>query len=389
MPEGSHSLIPHVEPEVGPFAYYTHEIEGLFSQKEDRNLSLSSKPVTFAGTLANVKDDDIGDGDCKGTEIPSTSFARKLFCNGVGDGLSAFKEERLKASLKQSVTAFGQETEETLQSVLYVMKMKKQLYIKERVTKSESPSSTDFESNKSPHKKRKISSSRSPRSDVIQSQPLGTLSWEEASSSEGIDSKEPNFDSSDKRQRKRSCVYCKATSTPQWRPGPDGQKNLCNACGLRFRKKKLFLPEFDEVEESTEVDKGLRSLLGIDESIPKETLVKYADELVEKYSDELHAKMENMEQQLEKYLGVIMSNCRKMTIEEKLNLRQLIQNLPQKNLDQVVEIILQTRKLPEGHSCNILHIDLENEDNVTLWRLYYYVKAVERACHLAAMESRK
>eukprot|EP01097_Dermamoeba_algensis_P007464 TRINITY_DN4705_c0_g1_i1.p1 TRINITY_DN4705_c0_g1~~TRINITY_DN4705_c0_g1_i1.p1 ORF type:complete len:349 (+),score=52.67 TRINITY_DN4705_c0_g1_i1:83-1129(+) len=32
------------------------------------------------------------------------------------------------------------------------------------------------------------------------------------------------------------CVVCKTRNTPEWRKGPDGNKSLCNACGLRFAK---------------------------------------------------------------------------------------------------------------------------------------------------------
>eukprot|EP01135_Chromosphaera_perkinsii_P011025 Nk52_evm59s2309 gene=Nk52_evmTU59s2309 len=35
---------------------------------------------------------------------------------------------------------------------------------------------------------------------------------------------------------KRKCIRCSATQTPQWRRGPDGEVNLCNACGLRHLK---------------------------------------------------------------------------------------------------------------------------------------------------------
>lgn len=30
------------------------------------------------------------------------------------------------------------------------------------------------------------------------------------------------------------CRSCGTTETPEWRKGPDGQKSLCNACGLHF-----------------------------------------------------------------------------------------------------------------------------------------------------------
>ncbi|CAK7340582.1 unnamed protein product [Dovyalis caffra] len=44
---------------------------------------------------------------------------------------------------------------------------------------------------------------------------------------------------------KRACTDCKTTKTPLWRGGPAGPKtfsldliSLCNACGIRYRKKR-------------------------------------------------------------------------------------------------------------------------------------------------------
>ncbi|KIY43960.1 hypothetical protein FISHEDRAFT_77882 [Fistulina hepatica ATCC 64428] len=34
------------------------------------------------------------------------------------------------------------------------------------------------------------------------------------------------------------CTSCKATSSPEWRKGPSGKKELCNACGLRYARSK-------------------------------------------------------------------------------------------------------------------------------------------------------
>lgn len=35
------------------------------------------------------------------------------------------------------------------------------------------------------------------------------------------------------------CERCLTKTTPQWRPGPNGQNTLCNACGLKwFRHEK-------------------------------------------------------------------------------------------------------------------------------------------------------
>ncbi|WCJ43012.1 GATA transcription factor 15 [Euphorbia peplus] len=37
---------------------------------------------------------------------------------------------------------------------------------------------------------------------------------------------------------KKCCSDCKTTKTPLWRVGPAGPKSLCNACGIRYRKKR-------------------------------------------------------------------------------------------------------------------------------------------------------
>uniref|UniRef100_A0A5B7BWJ2 Putative GATA transcription factor 15-like n=1 Tax=Davidia involucrata TaxID=16924 RepID=A0A5B7BWJ2_DAVIN len=37
---------------------------------------------------------------------------------------------------------------------------------------------------------------------------------------------------------KKSCSDCNTTSTPLWRGGPAGPKSLCNACGIKYNKKR-------------------------------------------------------------------------------------------------------------------------------------------------------
>ncbi|KAE8706435.1 GATA transcription factor 23 [Hibiscus syriacus] len=39
-------------------------------------------------------------------------------------------------------------------------------------------------------------------------------------------------------ENKKLCTDCKTTKTPLWRGGPAGPKSLCNACGIRYRKKR-------------------------------------------------------------------------------------------------------------------------------------------------------
>ncbi|XP_020414748.1 uncharacterized protein LOC18782382 isoform X4 [Prunus persica] len=106
------------------------------------------------------------------------------------------------------------------------------------------------------------------------------------------------------------------------------------------------------------------------------------EETVKKYSDEFSATLGHMEQQLEKLLDTVMASCRPMTLPEKHKLGKLIQKLPPKNLDCVAEM-LQHRNAACINSSDEIHVDLEKQSNVTLWRLYYYVEAVEKARKLA------
>ncbi|XP_051228610.1 GATA transcription factor 16 [Lolium perenne] len=36
----------------------------------------------------------------------------------------------------------------------------------------------------------------------------------------------------------KACTDCYTTKTPLWRGGPTGPKSLCNACGIRYRKRR-------------------------------------------------------------------------------------------------------------------------------------------------------
>ncbi|MQL96058.1 hypothetical protein Taro_028728 [Colocasia esculenta] len=42
-------------------------------------------------------------------------------------------------------------------------------------------------------------------------------------------------------QKARCCTDCRTTKTPLWRGGPSGPKSLCNACGIRYRKRRREL----------------------------------------------------------------------------------------------------------------------------------------------------
>ncbi|KAJ9185974.1 hypothetical protein P3X46_005539 [Hevea brasiliensis] len=49
---------------------------------------------------------------------------------------------------------------------------------------------------------------------------------------------------------KKSCTDCKTTRTPLWRGGPAGPKSLCNACGIRYRKKRRAMLSLDKDKDS-------------------------------------------------------------------------------------------------------------------------------------------
>ncbi|XP_052206501.1 GATA transcription factor 16-like [Diospyros lotus] len=63
---------------------------------------------------------------------------------------------------------------------------------------------------------------------------------DKGSESEDMNSKTPDRVSSDGSQVK-TCADCGTTKTPLWRGGPAGPKSLCNACGIRSRKKRRAL----------------------------------------------------------------------------------------------------------------------------------------------------
>jgi len=41
---------------------------------------------------------------------------------------------------------------------------------------------------------------------------------------------------------KMRCVWCYTSTTPFWRAGPEGSKTLCNACGVRFKRRSKDNP---------------------------------------------------------------------------------------------------------------------------------------------------
>ncbi|RWW12165.1 hypothetical protein GW17_00024177 [Ensete ventricosum] len=51
----------------------------------------------------------------------------------------------------------------------------------------------------------------------------------------------------------RICGHCGTRETPQWRSGPSGSSELCNACGIRYKSGRLF-PEYRPSTTATSID---------------------------------------------------------------------------------------------------------------------------------------
>ncbi|XP_065044070.1 uncharacterized protein LOC135676620 isoform X2 [Musa acuminata AAA Group] len=104
-------------------------------------------------------------------------------------------------------------------------------------------------------------------------------------------------------------------------------------------------------------------------------------EAVEKYSDKINEKLMEMEENIDEYLDMVVSKCRPMTNAEKQQLGRRIQKLPGEALGGVVDIFRQ-RNSPATDFPDDVFVNLEELDNVTLWRLYFHVQAVVKSKEL-------
>ncbi|KAK6928424.1 NET domain [Dillenia turbinata] len=291
------------------FGYYTSEVADLILQEDDFLPFFDQK-------AEENRDDYTNKHDGKGAI--NLSNPSSMFSNCMGAALSDFRQERLKALLHQSVTAFKQEVDED-----------------------------------------------SGCGDMSSKIPKGC-------SSENQLPTVPN-----------GCAHCES---------PEGPMSSCNTCGTRFKQGSEPPAKLQDAEsplntshhaekEVGEVDEDLQVLL--------ETNGPQVEAAVKKFSDELSTNVSvflsvvilpiasgHMEHQLDKLIKIVLSKCRPMTPTEKQQLRFLIQKLPPRNLDRVVEII-QHSNPPETDCCDEIHVDLENQDNHTLWRLYYCQKALK------------
>lgn len=372
-PRGLNDSYEHNKTGPDYFAFYSHEVAELLLL--DDFVALTAENSDPSKT---TNDDIRNKGTSKHSYDGKGATHRSLFSDAVGAELSDFRKERLKVALRQSVVVLTREVNEMLDPVLAVRRIKSHLRCKQH--------SLSYSGEASSCKKAKMSSSSSSFEIPVLPSPVTEGSRKEDPRSEQMTSKllEASLSKTQNDGTSTKCSNCQATKTAQWRTGPDGHKSLCNACGLRCSKKsKLKSPSLDQKRGETisgsnngsekeyrEVNDDLQIILEND-SFQVEQKLKI-------YSDEISLTLEHMEQQLEELLDIVMSKCRSMTLSEKQHLQKMIQSLPPKNLDRIVEII-QRHDPAETQPCKEIYVDLEKQDNVTLWRLYYYVVAVESA----------
>uniref|UniRef100_A0A803LA55 GATA-type domain-containing protein n=1 Tax=Chenopodium quinoa TaxID=63459 RepID=A0A803LA55_CHEQI len=56
----------------------------------------------------------------------------------------------------------------------------------------------------------------------------------------------------------KRCTDCQTTTTPLWRGGPAGPKTLCNACGIKYHKRRRALLGLDKGKIKVMASGGIR-----------------------------------------------------------------------------------------------------------------------------------
>ncbi|XP_073288766.1 uncharacterized protein [Primulina huaijiensis] len=147
-----------------------------------------------------------------------------------------------------------------------------------------------------------------------------------------------------------------------------------------LRSSSIGLPQ--NIDESVHAHKKLKALPSSLVDDDMRLILEYdstkVEELMNTHSDEIFSMLQHMEQKLEELLNAAMTTCRPMTPNEKQQLCKRIKELPPRNVDRVVEILGHS-KTSRKDLCNELYFDLDSEDQITLWRLYFYVSAIEKA----------
>ncbi|CAH9088179.1 unnamed protein product [Cuscuta epithymum] len=316
---------------TGPdyFSFYKCEIAELLSQDGDSPPSSLRTPVSsdnHHGNMATAKENN-------------TANSSSLFSDCIGPEVSETKIEKLKSLLRQSVFSLSQDVDEMVDPVLKMCELKSVLLGFSDSLLSISAVDAPGADQGNPCKKLKPSHLSSP-----------------ASTSESQGSQE--------------------------RSDPEPFNNSCRLKRKVGREALLMNEKSNDCLSDASV--GAAKEDGVDDHVfLLQSERSIVEEGLKRESDDLLAMLSHMEQELEELLDAVMSKCRLMTLLEKQQLQRMIKNLPPRNLDGVLKII-QCHRQSDTFYSNQIHIDLEKEDNITLWRLYFYVEAVENAKKLCS-----
>ncbi|KAJ8549888.1 hypothetical protein K7X08_033595 [Anisodus acutangulus] len=314
------------------FGLFASEVAELISQDEDF-LPISDQIFEKSGKVnGSVEEKNSSMNSYVAREFRHTGGSASLFSDCFGSHVSDFGKERLKLLLRQSIVALSREVDEILDPVFSVCQLRSCLRYKESLLAVPGAVSDSDHGNRPRKKLRASPLSDSERGDLNVS-PSGGDMLNDVKKLEGEQVKESLA------KKDQNELGLNAGATP----------------------------------EDWDVPNDLQFLLQNDSAKVENVMNQHCDELL--------ATLGYMEDKLEELLDIVMSNCRLMTLPEKHHLRQLIQDLPPRNLDRVVEIFCRGKQ-GEKHSCSEVHVDLENEDKATLWRLYFYIETVENAKRL-------
>lgn len=70
-----------------------------------------------------------------------------------------------------------------------------------------------------------------------------------------------------KNSQQKQCDYCNTTNTTLWRHGPESHSNLCNACGVKFRRGKI-LSTAESQEDIVGTEKDAKETINQIQSTP-------------------------------------------------------------------------------------------------------------------------
>ncbi|KAH1150284.1 hypothetical protein AAZX31_16G063300 [Glycine max] len=295
---------------------------GYYSSEVVNLLSQDEDVFPVSTQTPELPESKYEEGRKKNLVNQSDNCSGPLYSNAVGACLSDFKKDRLKSLLRQSVIALSSEVDQVVDPVFAAYHLQANL-------KSKSQSLNDT----------------ATASDNVVQVPCKKLKMSSSSSSDRFLEQATNVNPQCSRKDPKSHYF-------------------------------LGLPQSEYLSKEKTTD-DIQFLLENDN-------VEVA-EMVTEYANDLSGTLGYMEEQLELLLDTIMFKCRSMTLAEKQRLQSLIQKLPARNLDRVVELIWRNRPIEE-QNCDKIFVDLEKEDDATLWRLYYYIEAVEKAKSLSCSQ---